>query len=264
MKSCLLGLALFGLIGLSLQRADETILADAERSFSEGVMTRNDAATARKHFSRSAQDYDELWRNGHRNPALARNRARAHRLAGNLPEAIAALHAGLAVARYDRSLQVELEDARSAIRYPHDDLAEQCRPRPIGGIGTRMSALEACLAAGGLWLLVCLGAARFAMTRVPAWLFASGIALLALATLGGFWWHDHDRQSEANARPLLIVKDETALKLGNGESWPDRAKWKLPRGVEVRELARRGGWIQVELAGGTVGWLPEANAIPVS
>ena len=82
MKLAFLGLALFGLIGLSLQRADETILADAERSFSEGVKARNDAETARKHFSRAAQDYDELWRNGHRNPALARNRARAHRSPG--------------------------------------------------------------------------------------------------------------------------------------------------------------------------------------
>ena len=252
---------LFGLILASALPAD---LANAERLFEQGVNSRADAAAARPLFAQSALAFDELWRNGHRNPSLARNRARAHRLAGNLPAAIAALHEGLAVARYNRSLQVELEDARSAIGYPHDDLAEQCRPRPIGGIGTRMSALEAYLAAGGLWLLACLGAARFAMTRAPAWLFASGIALLALATLGGFWWHDHDRQSEANARPLLIVKDDSALKLGNGESWPDRVKWKLPRGVEVRELARRGGWIQVELASGTVGWLPETNAIPVS
>ena len=70
MKPAFLGLTLFGLIGLSFHRADETILADAERSFSEGVKARTDAETARKHFSRAARDYDELWQNGHGNSAL--------------------------------------------------------------------------------------------------------------------------------------------------------------------------------------------------
>ena len=39
-----------------------------------------------------------------------------------------------------------------------------------------------------------------------------------------------------------------------------RAAWALnaplPAGAEVRELSRRGGWVQVELPGGAVGWLP--------
>ena len=35
----------------------------------------------------------------------------------------------------------------------------------------------------------------------------------------------------------------------------------LPRGAEVRELARRGGWMQVEIPGGAVGWVPLAAVI---
>jgi len=252
---------LFALIGLSLAPNPDERLAQAERHFAAGVESRHDADSARSHFAQAAQDYDQLWQSGSRNASLAKNRARARRLAGNLPAAIAALHEGLALARYDRSLQVELEEARAAVAYPHDDLAAACRPQPLRGIGTRMSPLEAYLAAGGLWLAACLGVARFAMTRVPGWLLGSAACLVGLALLGGFWWQDARRQTNEHARPLILLTRECALKAGNGDSWPDRLKWRLPPGVEVRELARRGGWIQVELASGAAGWLPESHAI---
>src|SRR5690242_6050745 len=144
------------LIGLSAARPAEDVLESAEHAFAQGVNHRDDADTARGWFRAAASGYDELWHRGHHTPALALNRARARRLAGDLPGAIAALHAGLAVARYDRPLQVELEDARSAVAYPHDgELAAQCRPRPAGGIASRMSPAEAYLAAGLFWVLAC-------------------------------------------------------------------------------------------------------------
>jgi hypothetical protein len=136
-----------------------------------------------------------------------------------------------------------------------------CRPKPAGGIGSRMSPLEAYLAAGLLWLVTCLGITRFAMTRIPGWLLISGIGGLCLLVLGGLWWRDWRHQANEHARPLVIVTDDVALKGGNGETWPDRLKWRLPRGVEAREMTRRGGWVQVELAGGSVGWLPERKVI---
>jgi hypothetical protein len=247
--------------GRSDPRPLEKVGADAERAFAEGTKARSDAEAARRFFREAARDYDEVWQRGGRNPALAVDRSRAHRLAGDLPAAIAALHEGLAAARYDRALEVELEDARAAVAYSHDDIASLCRPKPAGGIGSRMSPLEAYLAAGLLWLVTCLGITRFAMTRVPGWLLISGIGGLCLLVLGGLWWRDWRHQANEHARPLVIVTDDTALKAGNGETWPDRLKWRLPRGVEARELTRRGGWVQVELAGGFVGWLPERKVI---
>ena len=84
-----------------------------------------------------AGKYDVLWNQGFRTPELALNRARAHRLAGNLPRAIAALHEGLAVTRFSRALQVELEDARAAVQFPLDgELAAQCKPLRISGVST--------------------------------------------------------------------------------------------------------------------------------
>jgi hypothetical protein len=241
---------------------DEDILSRTESAFALGTQHRDDADAARPWFAAAARGYDELWRRGHHSPDLALNRARARRLAGDLPGCLAALHEGLALARSSRPLQVELEDARSAVAYPHDgDLAAECRPRPPGGVGTRMSPGEAYLAAGLFWLVACLGVARFAMTRAPLWLAVAGVGLVCLAVLGGLWYQDWRRQTAEAERPLVIVTADAALKTGNGDSWTNRLVARLPRGVEARELSRRGGWVQVELAGGIAGWLPEAVVI---
>ena len=244
------------------QVPDRDVLSLSEHEFARGVNFRDDAAVARRYFHQAARGYDELWRRGHRNPGLALNRARSHRLAGDLPQAIAALHEGLAVARYDRTLQVELEEARSAISYPLDGaLAAECRAQPTQTIGTRMSPVEAYLIAAFLWLLACIGVARFAMTRAPWWLLFAGVWLVALATLAGLWWHDWRQQSRENSRPLVIVNGEVMLRKGNGDSFPPRLDSRLPSGVEARILSTRGGWLQVELAGGAIGWLPEGAVI---
>ena len=242
--------------------SDADALAQSERAFAEGETHRGDSLAARQWFRDAARGYDDLWRRGCRNPALARNRARAHRLAGDLPGAIAALHDGLAVARFDRSLQVELEDARAAVSYPLDgELAALCRPRPVATVGTRMAPAEAYFAAGLLWLLACLAAVRFAMTRNGAWVAFGGLCVVCLLLLGGLWLHDRQHQTRAGARPLVIVGTDALLRKGNGDNWEPRLPQKLPRGVEARELARRGGWVQVELADGVAGWLPSATVM---
>jgi len=245
------------LLAFTLSVSLPIVASDADRRFALGVASRNDGAAARVHFARAAELLDELRAAGVRDPRLAMNRARAHRLAGNLPACLAALHDGLDVARHDRELQVELESARDAVEYANADLAAAVRPPPLRGLGTRMSVLELYLVAGGLWLAACLGAARYAMTRVPGWLVAAGASLALLAILAGAWRSDRARIDAENARPLRILERDCPLKAGNGDSWPDRLKWPLPAGAEVRELARRGGWVQVELANGTAGWLPE-------
>lgn len=127
-----------------------------------------------------------------------------------------------------------------------------------------MSRFEAFLIAGICWLAACLGAARFAMTRTARWLILAFVALGALLVLGGLWWRDSTERVERTSRPLWIVSRDCSLKTGNGQAWPERLKFRLPRGVEVRELNRRGGWIQIELAGGAAGWLPESCLSPVS
>ena len=238
-------------------------LAAAESAFAEGVALRNDSAKARPAFARAAASYDALWHDGHRTPELALNRARAHRLAGHLPKCIAALHDGLAVARFARPLQVELDDARAAVQFPLEgDLAAQCRPKPVRGVSARISPADAVGLAALVWLLALAGVVRFAMARNPFWLAFAGLCVAGLLTLGGFWLHDARQRERDESLPLLVVTDDAWLRKGNAEAFPPRVEPKLPKGTEVRELIRRGGWVQVQLAGGAIGWLPERATIP--
>jgi hypothetical protein len=249
-----------GSAGLS----DAAILAIAEQSFAEGTALRNDSARARPAFARSAIGYDELWQRGYRNPDLTLNRAHAHQLAGDLPGAIATLHEGLGTARWSRPLQVALEEARFEVGYPlTGDLASQCRPTWSPTIGSRMSPAEAWAIAAILWFLVCGGIGRFAMTRAGWWLIFAGLAAISLILLGGVWVQDFRQQQRENADPLVIVTDDTLLRTGNSEAYPARLEPRLPRGVEAWERSRRGGWIQVRLSSGVVGWVPEMAVVVV-
>lgn len=243
---------------------DDTLVSLAANEFEEGQKFRLDAAKARPRFRQSARLYDELWRRGWRDPNLALNRASARRLAGDLPGAIMALNEGLEAARWSRPLQVALEDARSAVAYPvHGDLAIQCRPMPTATIGSRMSPFEARLIAAVCWLLVCGGVARFAMHRAGWWLAFAGVWLAALALLAALWVRDDRVHARATEYPLVVVANDVYLRRGNSEAFPPRLDGaaRLPRGIETRELSRRGGWIQVQLAGGVIGWIPESSAL---
>jgi uncharacterized protein YgiM (DUF1202 family) len=63
-------------------------------------------------------------------------------------------------------------------------------------------------------------------------------------------------------RPGGVLKSQgTVLREGNGLSYPmvtrDNARISLAAGVEVLVLAKRSnGWVQIQLADGTVGWAP--------
>jgi hypothetical protein len=261
-KAAPLTLALLICASVAFASSPADTLAQAEREFAEGVSLRDDSAKARPAFARAAAAYDVLWNQGFRTPELALNRARAHRLAGSLPRAVAALHDGLAVARFARPLQVELEDARAAVQYPHEgDLAQQAKPQPMRGLSTRLSKADAWLLAGGLWLFACACAARYAMTRNSLWLAFAAPWLAGLLALGWFWLDDSRERARNESLPLLVVSEDVTLRKGNAPAYPAKFDDVLPKGAEVRELSRRGGWVQVQLPGGAVGWLPESGVI---
>lgn len=244
--------------------SDDGLVSMAAHEFELGQSHHANAAEARPHFQEAARLYDELWRRGVRDPNLALNRASAKRLAGDLPGTIAALNEGLASARWDRSLQVALEDARSEVAYPtHSDLAALCRPVPVRTIGSRMSPAEARVLAALFWILLWGGLARFAMTRTSWWLMLAGVWLIALGSLGALWLQDDRSRSRADEHPLVVVREDVHLRKGNAEAFPLRldSPAKLPRGLEARALTHRGSWVQIQLAGGVIGWIPETAAL---
>lgn len=243
---------------------DRELLARAEQFFAEGVARWSDERVARDAFARSATLYDELWAHGNRSPELALNRAHSHRLGGSLPHAIAALNEGLAQARWSRPLQNALEDARAAVGYPQgSDLAALCRPTPSRTIGTRLSPLDDCLIAGSLWFAAWLGAARYAMTRKGSWLILGTLSAGALAAFAAAWVLDDRTRHRDSALPVVVVDRDVLMRKGNGESYPARLEGRpeLPAGVEARLLTSRGGWLQIRLAGGAIGWIPESAAL---
>lgn len=236
------------------------LVSFAPHQFEMGLTFRHDGAIARRWFRQAVRMYDELWRRGFRDPNLALNRAHARRLSGDLPGAILALNEGLAAARWSRPLQVALEDARSAVAYPaHTDLAAICRPVPAATVSTRMSPAEAKLVTAVLWLLACGGVARFAMTRAGWWLGFAGVWLIALAALAALWIHDDRVRTRDDEAALVVLARDVHLRKGNSETFPLRLEGasKLPAGVEARELTRRGGWVQIRLWNGVIGWVPE-------
>jgi hypothetical protein len=230
-------------------------LVVAAEAFAEGAARRGAAEKARPKFARAAELYDAVWNRGARTSELALARARAHRLAGSLPRCIAALRDGLAAVPSARELQTELTDARAAIAYPLEGaVGAQCRARDPFTVAARVSFAEAWVLAGALWALACACGARFVMTRAAGWLWTAGAFALALAAFGALWVHD--ARARSDDRPAHVLLADSVLRTGNASSYPERFDAALPGGAEVRELSRRGGWVQVELPGGAVGWLP--------
>lgn len=223
-----------------------------DTAFARGVELRADAKAARPQFVEAAKGYDAEWQAGDHSPALATNRSRAHALAGDLPGAILAARSGLREAPYDAELIGQLETLRDAVGYPPNT-----RPERASGLRTRLSPWDLFAAAAAGVLLVVVGVARRFTTRdgwaIPA-MIGGGVLLVLVAAAG---WQLH---REAAAEPeVLVLLRPTVLRKGNGDTYEQRLDAPLPRWAEVTVRLRRGGWVQVELPGGVVGWVPEGN-----
>jgi hypothetical protein len=116
--------------------------------------------------------------------------------------------------------------------------------------------------AGVLWIFLCGSVARFAMTRAGWWLGLAGVWLVVLASLGALWWHDH-RVRTPDEHAVVVIAQDVHLRKGNAETFPLRldGHYRLPRGVEARELTSRGGWVQIKLVSGIIGWVPETAVL---
>jgi hypothetical protein len=224
--------------------------------FQDGVDARGNAAIARQHFAKAAEGFDQQWmKPGLHSPALAVNRGRAHFLAGSLPQAIRAFRDGLDLYPWDAELQQALTAARAAVAYPvESDPVERVRPDPPNSLRHRVSPWDLFIAASVGSLLLTVGLAR-RLTARDGWSTPLAVAgllgLLGVAVAGTHIATDRPG-------PVLVLITDEVLRTGNGPSFPTRIDTPLPRGAEVRELARRGGWVQVELPGGTAGWVQEA------
>jgi hypothetical protein len=237
-------------------------IADRGRaSFREGVTLREDAGRARPHFHDAANCFDELRRRGANNPSLNRNEGNAHLLADELGQAILAYRRGLRQAPQDTDLRTALAEARKRVAYGGGTFGRpptERRPwwlpqfRAVWLFGAAICCYMLGWAFLSRWLMV--------RTRRPLTL---GLGALAVATvLAASLVVTLRGEADELAHPLVVIVEDGVLLLkGNGPDFPPRYDTPVNQGVEARLLFERDGWLQIELAGGEVGWIRATYAV---
>jgi tetratricopeptide (TPR) repeat protein len=255
--------------------SDDQLLDQAEAAYRKGVELHSSSLESRNSFARAAECYEELRRRGAHNAALYTNLGQSYLLAGDLPHALLAYQRGLRLAPNNAHLQDLLEEARNQVVYsvpgsfarpPVDNW-----PPWLPHLGLRLRLLLLLVLFG----LGCACVTRWWMTRgsgllgLAGFLFSWAVFLgvhLAFAAAERNWEHDH---------PLVILQaDKVMLHKGDGSTYPcydgQNHKWldasgglppaatPLHRGVEAHLRFEKGDWLQIELAGGEVGWVRRA------
>lgn len=265
-KTCLLFLALLASwrfvspsVGAAerVDSSNQDIVRKAEEAFAAGTHLRHDAARARPHFGRAAELFEELHARGVRNPALDRDRGNSWLLADDLPRAILAYRQGLCAAPSDRDLLSDLDRARELVIYPGG--TSLGRPRQ----DDRPPWLPL-LSLPGLFgtAAVLYGVGWICLTRW--WMVRTGrLLLLAVLSLGGALGLAvlviEEQRREIAELPLVVIAEEgVLLRKGNSLNFPPRYDTPLNRGVEAQLLFQRGDWLQIQLGGGEIGWVPRS------
>ena len=233
-------------------------LEQARTAFQLGVQAQRQPAEARDHFAQAAADLEPLSGPG-RSPAFFLGLGNAEALAGRWPQAIWAYHCGLKLDPNNADLHEHLETARSLVNYPSGG-----RGRPKADTWPawlhRPTSNEWLVLAVGAWALACFAFGVWHVRRGTLGL-AVALGLLVVAGAAGTGYLlDAQRAQDEERRPLLIVLKETPLHTGNGSSYPLNGDVpSLPAGLEIYQQHVRGGWAQVELSTGEIGWVPRAT-----
>jgi hypothetical protein len=243
-------------------RTDHAILREAESAFDDALRLRDRPAEARPLFRQAADRYAALHERGLRSPGLYLSQGNAFFLANELPQAMLAYRRGLRLDPNDRDLRRNLETARAQVVYPaSSELGRQpldhwppWLPRPTTGFFVVLAAVLGALG----WL----GLTRWRMTRRTGFLWFGILAFAAAALPAGGWGIMSWQHAEARRNPLVVIAgDRVHVSKGNGVAYPLRYAEPLNRGVEGRLRFDRGDWLQIELAGGEVGWVPRSAVL---
>jgi hypothetical protein len=233
----------------------------AESAFQEGRKLRSEGENGTKEFQAAVRDYEELRARGVANAALYRNLGHAYVLADDLPHAILAFRRGLRMAPYDAGLHQSLDKARALVVYKEEEPLGRPMPErrlpwlppyPVEGLIVVVFVLFSGF---------CISVTRWWMMRRGRMLAVAAVCLLAAslpATLLTWLLIDADRRHRAETEQTLVVIKDDGVRLRKGDSlqYPPRYETPVNRGVEARLVHQRDGWVQIELAGGAIGWVP--------
>jgi hypothetical protein len=242
--------------------SDPEVLAEAESAFRVGLEMQSATTVARRHFLTAVEKYEDLRRRGVDGEAINHNLANAYLLVGDVPRAILSYRRALRFAGSDRQIQEGLAFARAQVAYPAGGAfgrppAEQ-RPPWLPRVA---SAWYLCL--GLIIYYIGWFALAYWWSGKPGrWLLWSVLSFLLTFLLVAGLVAEEWRDADLVARPVVVINDDgVLLRGGNGLSYPPRSETPLNRGVEARLLFVRGDWLQIELAGGEIGWVPREYAL---
>jgi hypothetical protein len=231
----------------------------AEAEFAAGVAARADAVQARVHLLRAVDAWRKLAEAGTSSPSELVNWGHAAWLADDGPQALAAYAAAWRRVPGDPLIRLAWTTARQSVRVSAD--SELAPPRALQTWWQWARPRWPWFQALVVGLSATVGAAmllRWWQTAQSRWGYAASASVLLAAVLSaGPLLAESERQ--AWQTPVAVVRAPVALRTGNGLSYPPRLAAPLPAGWEVRPLAQRGTWLQVEVrthTGVAVGWLP--------
>lgn len=235
------------------------IAAPAARSAPEGV------ARFERTFADAARAYDENrlaeaiagWQSlvdeGQVLPEVLFNLGNAHYRNGNLGPAIRAYRHAQTLAPRDPDIRANLGFAAQTA-----GIALPVRP-PLARLLLDLSRREWLISgAAAFWMLVLALAGwilwpRFRFASRPA---AAALAALLGIALAGLWMHRDLRQTP---ECVVMLRDQKVRSSPLETSTP---LLSLPEGAIIRNLDRRGNWLEIQFES-TRGWLPAAAAAPV-
>jgi hypothetical protein len=255
----LMGVMLATLASGKEPAADRQILERAQTAFRDGMRLTGEPRSARTKFKEAASDYEELRARGIQSAAVFCNQGDANFLAGDLPNSILAYRRGLKLAPDDQRLLSHLAPARKHVT--HSELTDIRRAGDLPvwvHLPPRMEMALALILYYGGWLAL---AGWWLMRR--NWLLGASVflGLLSFMPLCRLVLEHQRRLDDAEHPVVVISKDRTELRWGNGSAYPARYPTALRRGVEARCLFQRKGWLQIELADGSLGWIPREAAL---
>ncbi len=242
---------------LLAQAADaRALLRSAMQSYDQAMdLVARDPQAAIEAFHQSAAGFEGLAALGIRNASLEYDLGNTYARLGD---------SGRAILHYKRGLRLNPAHAHLAANL---DFARQ-RVRPLIAVSGRQQLAERLL----FWNRYTTDVQRF-------WLCAAG-SILGWALLLG-WWHSRRaallplsalaivlgvangasvawEHTESARRPeAVIVAGSPTLRLARGEGAEPARNEPLGPGVELRILQERAGWIEIELADGQTGWVPD-------
>ncbi|MGE3180451.1 MAG: hypothetical protein AB7N71_02395 [Phycisphaerae bacterium] len=244
---------------LSHSRQNE-ILQTSLTAFDEGIAQfRDDPNAAQKNFRAAIDGFEALTAAGVESAALRYNLGNAYFRANDL---------GRAVLNYRRALENDPNHARARanLDFVRARVAPHLSDTGNAGIWKSLSFLNVSLSAQTrLWLCALAGIVGWgalllrARRRAPA-LMGVGIvgALIAMTLASSLWWQISDRTTRP---PAVVVQDNVTIRLGRGDGSDPAMREPLGPGVELRVLQTRAGWLEVKLANGLEGWIPESAAL---